>query len=188
MAKIGVLSAIAVVLMLISFPIVIAPSFYKLDFSEVAVLLGGFALGPVAAIIIETIKILLNLLINGTQTAGVGELANFIMGLALVLPAVYIYRYKKSFKTAIIGMSVGTLSFCIIGGLLNAFVLLPVYSTVYGMPLDALISMGTKINSFITNIQTFVLLAVTPFNIIKSILSSAVVILIYKRVSPILQK
>ena len=96
MAKVGVLSAMATVLMLFEFPLPIAPSFYELDFSEVAVLIGSFALGPLAGVLIEFIKILINLLINGTDTLFVGELANFLMGCAFVLPAALVYCRKKT--------------------------------------------------------------------------------------------
>ena len=95
MVEIAMLSAIAVVLMLFEFPLpFIAPPFYELDFSEVPVLIGAFALGPWAGVIIEAIKILLNLVINGTITAFVGEIGNFIIGVAFVLPAALIYNKK----------------------------------------------------------------------------------------------
>ena len=107
MVKVGVLSAMATVLMLFEFPLPIAPSFYELDFSEVAVLTGSFALGPLAGVLIEFIKILINLLINGTDTFFVGELANFLMGCAFVLPASLVYFRKKTLGRAIVGKSIG---------------------------------------------------------------------------------
>ena len=95
MTKIAMLSAAAMVLMLFEFPLpFVAPMFYELDFSEVPVLVGAFALGPVAGIAIEFLKILVNLLINGTITAGVGELANFLVGVSFILPAELIYKHK----------------------------------------------------------------------------------------------
>ncbi|MEG0692267.1 MAG: ECF transporter S component [Oscillospiraceae bacterium] len=187
-AKIGILSAIAVIVMLFEIPLWFAPPFYKIDLSEVVVLIGGFALGPVAAIFIELVKILLNLLINGTSTAGIGEAANFVIGIAFVLPAVYIYRHKKSMKTAIIGMTVGTVVMAIVGGLANLYVLLPVYANVYGMPIEALVDMGSKLNTSITDVYTFVLLATTPFNLLKGVLTSVITLLLYKKLSPILHK
>ena len=188
LTKISVLSAISVIVMLFEIPLWFAPPFYKIDLSEVVVLIGGFALGPVAAIFIELIKILMNFLMDGTTTAGIGELANFIIGLSFVLPAVYIYRYKKSVKTAIIGMVVGTIIMAIVGGLINLYLLLPVYSTVFGMPMEALIEMGSVLNSSITNIYTFVLLATTPFNLLKGVITSFVTLVLYKKLSSILHK
>ena len=108
-AKIAILSAIAFILMLIEFPLPFAPSFYKMDFSEVAVLMGGFAMGPWAAVVIEALKIVLHLLFKGTITMGVGELANFLIGCALCMPAAWIYKKHKSRSSAIKGMAVGTL-------------------------------------------------------------------------------
>ena len=106
--KIGMLAAISVVLMLFEIPLPFAPSFYEIDFSEVPVLIGAFAMGPVAGAAIELVKILLNLVITGTDTAGVGELANFIIGCSLCLPAAIIYKRKKTRKGAMIGMVAGT--------------------------------------------------------------------------------
>ena len=101
--SVGMLAAIAVVLMLFEFPLpFIAPSFYELDLSEVPILIGAFALGPVAGVMAELVKILLNLAISGTDTAFVGEFANFVMGCAFVVPASLIYQAKKSRKNALI--------------------------------------------------------------------------------------
>lgn len=186
-AIIGVLSAISVILMLFEVPLWFAPSFYKIDLSEVPILIGAFALGPVAAILMEAIKILLNFAINGSITAGIGELANFIIGCALVVPSVMIYQRRKSIKTAIIGLITGTIFMAALGGLLNAFVLLPVYAKVFKMPIDALVQMGTAVNGNINSMTTFVLYAVTPFNLIKGIVVSLITIMLYKRVSPIIK-
>lgn len=126
MVEIAMLSAIAVVLMLFEFPLpFIAPPFYELDFSEVPVLIGAFALGPWAGVIIEAIKILLNLVINGTITAFVGEIGNFIIGVAFVLPAALIYKHKKSKKTAMIGLATGGIIMIVASCFINVFILLP---------------------------------------------------------------
>jgi len=187
-AKVGVLSAVATVLMLFDFPLWFAPNFYQLDFSEVPVLLGAFALGPAAGAAIELVKILINFVLNGTDTGGVGELANFIIGCSLVIPAGFIYKHNKSYKTAIIGFIAGTLAMAIAGAFMNYYLLLPVYSKVYGAPVQAFIEMGSALNPAITDLKTFVLYAVVPFNIFKGIVVSASVLLIYKRISPILHK
>ncbi len=186
--KIAILSALAVLVMLLDVPLGFAPSFYKLDFSEVFVLLGGFSLGPIAAVIIEFIKVLLNLLMNGTSTACAGELANFLIGCALVVPASIIFKKKPNLKGAIIGCVVGTASLTIFGCLINAFVLLPVYAFFFHMPMEALIEMGTALNAHITSLFSFVVLAVAPFNLLKGVSSSIIVCLLYKKLVPFLQK
>lgn len=187
-AKIGVLGAVATVLMLLDFPLWFAPNFYKLDFSEVPVLLGTFALGPAAGAMIELVKILLNFVLNGTDTGGIGEFANLLIGLSFIVPAGYIYKKHKTFKTAILGLVVGTISLAVVGAFLNYFLLLPVYSKVYGAPIQAFIDMAKAINPAITDLKTFVLYAVVPFNLFKGVVVSAMVILIYKKLSPILHR
>ena len=175
-------------LMLFEFPIpFIAPPFYELDFSEVPVLVGAFALGPMAGATIELIKILINLLINGTATAFVGEIGNYLLGCSFIIPAALIYKKKKSKKMAMVSMVVGTVSMTVFGCFLNAYVLLPTYAAAFGMPIDAIIGMGSAINGNITNVMTFVILAVAPFNILKGIIISVITLLIYKHISPILK-
>jgi len=185
--QVGMLGAIAVVLMLFEIPLPFAPSFYEIDFSEVPVLVGTFAMGPLAGGLIELVKILLNFLITGTKTAGVGEMANFLMGISFCLPASLIYRKIHSKKGAVIGLVSGTLSMTAVGCFLNAYVLLPTYAKAFEMPLDELVGMGTAINANITDLFTFVMFAVAPFNLLKGILVSLIVILIYKKISPILK-
>lgn len=188
LVEIGMLGAIATVLMLFEFPIpFIAPPFYEMDLSEVPVLVGAFALGPMAGATIELIKILINLMINGTATAFVGEIGNYIIGCSFIIPAAVIYKKKKSKKNALIAMIVGTLTMAVFGCFLNAYVLLPTYAAAFGMPIDAIIGMGSAINPSITNIMTFVVIAVAPFNIIKGIVVSLITMLIYKHISPILK-
>lgn len=188
LTKIGALSAVAGLLMLIEMPLWFAPPFYKMDLSEIPILIGAFALGPIAGMTIEFIKILLNFVLNGTVTGGVGEAANFLIGCSLVIPAGYIYRKNKTVKNAIIGMVVGTLVLTVVGGLLNYYLLLPVYAKVFGAPIQAFVDMGNALNPYIVDLKTFILFAVVPFNLLKGIIVSAITILIYKRISPILHR
>ena len=188
MITIGMLAAIAVILMLFEFPIpFLAPGFYKLDLSELPVLIGTFAMGPVAGIAIEFVKILLNLLINGTTTAYVGELGNFIVGCAFLIPAGIIYWRKKTFKRAVIALVAGGLTMVVAGSLMNAYVLLPLYASAFG-GMQNIIAAGTAVNGHITSVATFVLLAVAPFNLVKAVLVSVLTLLLYKRISVLLKK
>ncbi len=182
-AFIGMFAAIASVLMFIEIPLPFAPPFYKLDFSEVPVLIGTFSLGPVAGILIELIKIFVHLLFKGTQTAGVGELANFFVGCAFCVPAGLIYRRRKTKRDAIISMAVGTVFLIIAGCLMNAYVLLPAYASAFHMDLSALIAMGTAVNTSVDSLLTFVVLCVAPFNLLKGILVSVITFVLYKRIS-----
>lgn len=185
LVKIGMLAAVAVILMIFEIPLPFAPAFYEIDFSEVPVMVGCFSMGPLAGALIELVKILLNFVITGTDTAGVGELANFIIGCSLCVPAGLIYRRNRTRKNALIGMITGTLLMTVIGCVINAFVLLPTYAVAFGLSMDKLVAMGTAVNSGITGISTFVMFAVAPFNLLKGILVSVIVFLIYKKISPI---
>ena len=184
--KIGILSAVAAVLMLFELPLWFAPPFYKLDFSEIPILIGSFALGPLAGVIMELLKNLLNLLMDGTTTAFVGEFANFVTGCAFVLPAALIYKHKKSLKSALFGLVLGTLSLVIVGALMNYYILVPTFSELYHLPLENIVAMGTAVNASISDLKTLIIFAVMPFNLIKSLACSAVTLLLYKRVSKIL--
>lgn len=187
MAVTGVLGALATVLMVFEFPLPFLPPFYKLDFSEVPILLGGFALGPVPAAAMEAIKVVLHMVVaGGSQTMGVGDLANFIFGCAFVVPAAILYRSRKSRKRALIGMGTGTAAMTVVGAVLNAFVLLPVYAVAFHLPLGQIVAMGTALNANIVDLPTFVIFATTPLNLIKGVLVSAITFLLYKHVSPIL--
>lgn len=187
MVEIAMLGAIATVLMLFEIPLPFAPAFYQIDLSEVPILIGCFSIGPLAGAAIEFLKILLNFLINGTITAGVGELANFIVGCALVLPAGFIYKYHKTKKNAMIGMAAGTAAMTIVGGFMNAFVLLPLYAAAFG-GIDAIIGMGSDVNSAVSGMSGFIMLIVVPFNLLKGIIVSIVTLLLYKYISPILKR
>ena len=142
-------------------------------------------MGPLAGVGIELIKNLLHIVISGTQTAGVGEVANFLIGCAFIVPAGLIYHKKHTRTGALIGMASGTVLMTVIGGLMNAYVLLPVYAKAFGMPLEVLVEMGSKINGSITNLFTFVMFAVAPFNLLKGIVVSMIVFIIYKKISPV---
>lgn len=187
MVSIAMLSAVAVVLMLFEFPLPFLPPFYKIDASELPVIIGAFAMGPWAGALIELIKILLNLLLDGTTTAFVGEFANFLIGCSYVVPASLVYYYRKSKKNALLGLILGTVTCAVVGCLLNAYLLLPAYSKAFHMEIDALIAMGTAANKAIDSMFTFVLFATAPLNILKCGLVSVFTMLIYKPISRILK-
>lgn len=184
--QIGILSAIAFLLMSLEFPLWFAPGFYKLDLSELPVLIGAFAMGPLAGVLTEFVKIVLYFFLHGSSTAGVGDLANFIFGCCLVVPASVIYQRRKTKKNALIGMALGTVLMSAAAWIVNAFVLLPLYAGAFHMPMSALIAMGTKVNPSVVSISTFVLLIVVPFNLFKGAVVSLLTLLLYKRVSPVL--
>lgn len=181
---IGICAAIATVLHMLDFPLLfIAPEFYKLDFSELPVLLCGFFLGPSATVACEGVKILLKLLLKGTSTAFVGDFANFVVGCSLVLPATIFYHLHKSKHSALIGLILGSICITVFGSAFNAIYLLPKFAELYGIPLDAIIGKGADINGNIIDVTSFVFYCVAPLNLIKSITVSILTMLLYKRVA-----
>lgn len=181
---IGTCAAIATVLHMLDFPLLfLAPGFYKLDFSEVPVLLCGFYLGPSATVACEGVKILLKLLFKGTSTAYVGDLANFVVGCSFVLPATIWYHAHKSKHSAIVGLVLGTACMAIFGSAFNAIYLLPKFAQLYGMPLDVIIAMGTEIWGGVKDVTTFAILCVAPLNVVKGAMVSVLTMLLYKRVA-----
>jgi riboflavin transporter FmnP len=184
---IGMFAAISGILYCFDFALPIAPSFYKLDFSELPALIAGFAFGPVAGVLVEFIKEIVKLLLKSSSTAFVGDLANFLIGCMLVLPASVIYQFHKSKRSALISCAVGTLVMTVFGTWFNAVYLLPTFAKLYGMPLDAILGMGAAINAGVKDITSFVILMVAPINIIKGVGISAITMLVYKKLSPIIK-
>lgn len=186
-AMVGVFSAIAAVLMLFEFPVFWAPGVYKLDFSELPILIGAFAFGPVAGVLMEFIKIVLNLLMDGTGTAFIGELANFAVGCSFILPASVIYRFGKTKKSAIIACVVGTAVITLFGTAFNAIYLLPAFDKAGMMPIGKIIELGMSMNPLVSegNIWSFVAACVAPLNFVKGVSVSLLTMLVYKRLSPI---
>lgn len=181
LTKIALLAAVAGVLMLFEAPLWFAPSFYKLDLSELAVMVGALSMGPAAGAMIELIKILLNFVLNGTITGGVGEFANFLIGCSFVVPAAWIYRRQRNIKGMLLGMAAGIVCMVLLGSVINYYILLPVYATVFGQPLEFFIQMGNALNPAIVDLKTFILFAVAPFNLLKGIIISALTFLLYRK-------
>lgn len=181
-AVMGMLGALSAVLMLFEVPLpFIAPSFYGLDLSEVPILVGTFALGPLAGAVMEVVKILIKLVLKPTSTGFVGEFANLVFGCSMVLPAGLIYRFHKTKKGAMFAMAAGTVIMAVVGVAGNALVMLPFYSNF--MPLESILAAGAAINPAVGNVWTFAIFCVGPFNIVKGILVSLITALVYKRVS-----
>ena len=182
----GMFSALSGVIMLFEIPLPFAPTFYKLDFSELPVLIGGFAYGPAAAVVMEFLKVLIKLVIKNTSTAFVGEFANFAVGCSLVLPASIIYSMKKTKGTAIAALASGTVIMTVFGTAFNALYLLPAFAALYGMPMEAILAMGAEVNPLAGGgLVSFVIACVAPLNLIKGIADSIICLAVYKRLSPI---
>ena len=181
MTRIAILTAIASILFLIEIPVV---AFYRLDLSNIPVLLGTFSMGAVPGLIILFLKSAIGLL--HSNSAGVGELADFIMGAALILPAAFIYHRNKTRKNAIIGMIIGTLCTAIVGVLVNKFIMIPFYMGAFHMDMQGILDFAK-----VTGIDTewkLLLLITAPFNLLKGTVLCVITGLIYKPLSPILHE
>lgn len=184
MVKISILGAISALLMIFKFPLPFAPPFMTVDIGDLGVLISGFALGPVAGVLTSAVKILLNFIINGTTTGGVGELSNFILSSVFVVVASSIYNKGKSKKSAITGLVFGVLAYTVVACISNYFVIFPLY----GINLVDFTKEFAKVNSLAGTPLMFVLLSIVPFNIVKGIIVSAVTIALYKPISRFLKK
>lgn len=182
--RIGVLSAVASILFLIP-GIPIFPPIYKLDFSTLPPLLGGFAMGPVAGVVITFIKAAIGCITSDSQ--GVGELADFLVSSALVVSASLIYRRNRTLKGALIGMGVGIVLMTIVGALANYYVLIPFYQNVRGIPVEAIVGMMKAIVPAIDSLWDMILMVTVPFNLIKGTVLCVITGLLYKRLSRFLR-
>ena len=185
--SIAVLGALGAVLMLFDFPIAIAPGFYKLDLGDLPCLIGAFSLGPVPALLIQIVKILIKLLLKPTSTAFVGELAAFIFSTVYCVSAACIYSLNRNKKQAVKALIIASVIMTLTAAAGNYLFIIPFYVRLYGIPLDVIIGMGKAIFPIISNKLTFVLLCVVPFNAIKAIIIDILTMLLYKRISPLLK-
>lgn len=179
LTRMAILVAVASILFLIEIPVV---AFYKLDLSNIPVLLGAFSMGPLAGVIILALKAVIGLL--HSSSAGVGELADFLMGAAFVIPAAVIYHRNKTRKTALIGMAVGTLCMVVVSVLANKYIMLPFYMGAYHMDMDGILKFANV--GGVDSEWKLLLLITGPFNLLKGVVLSIVTGLIYKPLSPIL--
>ncbi|MEG0863466.1 MAG: ECF transporter S component [Clostridia bacterium] len=178
---ISILAAISAVLYMVEIPVVL---FYKLDFSNLPVLLGTFAMGPFAGMLVLLVKDLLGLLHSSSQ--GVGEIADFLTALAMIIPAGLIYQKDKSRNSAVLGMAVGAIAASLVGVFSNVYLLVPFYGVVYGMPVAQIVSMGQALVPAVDSLWKFVFMITAPFNLLKWIALSVMGALMYKPLSPIL--
>ncbi len=184
LTKVAMLSAVAALLMYFEVPIPLMPGFLKLDASELPAVLAAFVLGPVGGIWVELLKNLLHLM--HTQTMGIGEAANFLVGTAFVLPVGLIYRRMRTAKGAMLALTVGTLTMVIAASLLNYYILLPAYQLALQFPMERIVALGSAANPDIVDVFSFIALAIAPFNLLKGIVVSLLTLAVYRKLEPVL--
>ena len=186
MAKIAILGALARIVMFFEFPLPIFPVFLKMDFSDLIVLIGALAMGPVAGVLIEFVKCFIHLF--GSSTGGIGDLANFIVGGSYAAVVGIFYQRHKSKKGALLGMLIGIAAMIVSGALVNYFITIPLYASFLGMPTEAIVGMGTKITPLIHDKPTLIIFTFVPFNLMKGTIITIIALPLYKKVSPLLKK
>lgn len=167
MVRIGIFAAIAFVVMYLEFPLAaLFPAYLQVDFSEAVVFIGGVVLGPVAVVLIELIKNILHFMLRG-GTGGIGETANFIVGVGLILPPIMILKRKPSSVRLIVGLIAGIMVMIMVAAVSNYYVFLPLYK----IPVEVRMGMLIPI--------------ILPFNAIKGLIVSVVCVILYKAMYPI---
>lgn len=179
----GILSAVATILMMLSFSVPFMPSFIKMDFSELPALIAAYSMGPLSGVLVCLIKNLINLPM--TTTSGVGELSNFLLGVSFVLPAGLLYRYKKNRKFALIGALIGAATMAILSLPINYFVTYPIYTKF--LPLDKIIAMYQAIFPKVNGLFSCLLIFNVPYTFLKGAIDMLLTFLLYKRISPLLK-
>ena len=181
----AILSAVATVLMFISFPIpFLIPPFVKMDFSELPALLAAFSMGPLSGVMVCLVKNLINLLF--TTTSGVGELCNFLLGVCFVIPAGWIYKVRRTRSGALLASGVGAVAVAVLCVPVNYFISYPFYTSF--MPLDTIIGMYQELLPSVDGLLGCLLIFNMPFTLLKGVLDVALAFLIYKPLSPLLHK
>ncbi|NLJ79664.1 MAG: ECF transporter S component [Firmicutes bacterium] len=184
MVKIGMLAGLGMILMLLDFPLPIFPTFLKFDLSDAPAVIGAFAMGPAAGVMIEFLKNVLKIIVR-SNTGGVGELANFLVGIAYVLPLALIYKKWPNKKGVLWGSLLAVFSGAFFAGVLNYYIFIPAYAAVLGYPVDAFVTMAGKINSAVVDLRTLIVFAIVPFNIIKGIIVAASGFGLFKALRPL---
>ena len=181
-AMTAVMAAVATVLMFISFKLPFMPSFISLDFSELPALIASFTLGPLSGVAVCFVKNLVNL--TQSMTGGVGELSNFIIGSAFVLPAGLIYKKHRNLAGAAIGSVLGALFMAVLGLFSNYFIVYPIYTNL--MPMEAIMGMYQAINPSVENLWQALIVFNLPFTFCKGLISAVVALLVYKKLEPVI--
>lgn len=188
LVQISIFSSVAFVISFFEIPLFFVPNFYKLEFSNAVVLISGFFLGPLAGCATELLKVILKLAIKGSATFGLGDLANFAIGSALVIPSAAFYKKTRTLKGSYIAVLLGLFCMILLSAIVNYFLLIPAYAQIFSISEDKIISIANAINPLVTDRLTFILFTVCPFNLIKGLAVCTFTLLIYKKASSIINR
>ena len=184
----AMMGAVSFVLMYFSFSVPVLSPFAEFASSALPELIGGFILGPLGAIEITTVKLILKVIFKGSSSMMTGEVQNFLLSISYVVPAVLYYRSHRTKKGAIVGLVIGSVTSIIVAIVTNIYLIFPVYIKLYGMNWEAIIDMFSAVNPWIKDIPTAIAFSIVPFNVISRTVISFVTILVYKKISVPLKK
>ena len=187
MVRAALLGAVAAVLMQLSIRLPIFPGFLSLDVSDMPAIIGAITTGPLTGLLTLLVKNILDPIIFGTNTGGIGNFADFVMGAALVLPIGLVYKRRKNASGYIIGSAAGIVLLLIVSSIVNYFILLPLYSEIF-IPMETIISIANAINSNINSVPTLILYAMVPFNLLKGSITVALGYGLYRALQPVLKQ
>ena len=192
-AMIALFSALAAVLYIFNFAMPFAfPEFLEFRFSDVPVLIGTFALGPLSGCVIVVMMVLIKLVCVSTSTMFVGDAADILVGFALVIPVGLIYQRRRTFRGALLAMAVGTACSVAVAVLANWLILVPFYvEFFYGGSWDSLIGMMTPLFPSCTKesfYNFYLWVSVLPFNLMRCLVAVCVTLPVYKRISRALDR
>ncbi|MBE6579188.1 MAG: ECF transporter S component [Ruminococcaceae bacterium] len=184
-AATAMMGAASAVLMLLSFPMpFLIPGFIKMDFSELPALIASFALGPWWGVLVCLIKNLIN--VTMTTTGGVGELANFLLGAAFVLPAGYLYRFKKNRVGALLGSFAGAVASALLSFPINLFITYPFYAAAM-IPMETIVGMYSALLPSVDTLEECLLIFNLPFTLLKGVIVTGLTFLVYKPLSVLIK-
>ena len=188
LTTVAMMGAVAFVLMYFSITIPVLSPFAEMELAALSELIGGFILGPVAAIEIICVKLLLKIVFKGSISMMTGEFQNLLLSMSFVLPAVIYYRRHRTKKAAVIGLVMGSALSIVMAVITNLYLILPFYIRLYGMDWDAIVAMCSAANPWVKDIPTMVAFSIVPFNVVQRVLHSVLAILLYKKISVPLKK
>lgn len=186
LVKIGMLSAVSFVLMLFEISLPIFPFFLKMDLSDLPALIGAVSMGPVAGVMIELVKNILHLF--KTSTAGVGEIANFLAGIAYIIPIGLFYKNRHTLKSFILGAVAGTICMTIAVCVFDYYILVPAFAKAFGTSIDEFVAVAHQITKSVVDLKTLIIFSFGPFNLLKGIVVAPIGYILCKVLKPIFYK
>ncbi len=173
---VAMLTAVAAVLQFIEVSIPIMPDFIKLDFSDLPEIIGAFACGPLAGVLIALLKNILHILFG--SSGAIGELSNFILGASYALTAGLIYKKMPNLKGAVIGGLAASAIMAAVSFPSNFYIIYPLYYSVMKLPMEAILDMYQVLRPSTESIAEALLVFNVPFTFLKGLVCAVFAVII----------